>query len=265
MIDWIQLLKEDVNSFNSEIEKVSIDERTMFKGLVLSDFDFSTANVKFCDFSESDLQFSKISGYLLSTCRLEKTNLNNVLLDTIFWEEKIKTLKLIWAGSEQWNRAKRSNNPIIISEGNFLNGNFKDMDFRDVSFTSCIFNKGQFNKMNLSSSSFNASQMESVRFKNIKSYNVSFQRAILDKSSWEDMVLEDSKLNESHLKKTVFKNVTFKNVLFNKANCQEAYFEKCKFIDCHFFGTDLTKTTFSNCNFNNSRIEEGIMIGVTIT
>jgi uncharacterized protein YjbI with pentapeptide repeats len=264
MIDWIQLLKEDVNSFNSEIEKVSIDERTMFKGLVLSDIDFSTANVKFCDFSESDLQFSKISGYLLSTCRLEKTNLNNVLLDTIFWEEKIKTLKLIWAGSEQWNRAKRSNNPIIISEGNFLNGNFRDMDFRDVSFTSCIFNKAQFNNMNLSSSSFNASQMEFVRFKNIKSYNVSFQRAILNKSSWEDMVLEDSKLNESHLKKTVFKNVIFKNILFNKANCQEAYFDKCKFVDCHFFGTDLTKTTFSNCDFKNSRIEEGIMIGVTV-
>jgi uncharacterized protein YjbI with pentapeptide repeats len=254
MKDWIQLLKEDVNSFNVEIEKISIDERTMFKGLDLSNIDFFAANVKFCDFSESDLQFSQISGYLLSTCRLDKTNLNNTLLDTIFWKEKIKTLKLIWGSSEQWNRVKLSNNPIIISEGNFLNGNFGDMDFRDVSFTSCIFN----------SSSFNASQMESVRFKNIKSYNVSFQRAILDKSSWEDIVLEDSKLNESQLKKTVFKNVIFKNILFNKANCQEAYFEKCKFVDCHFFGTDLTKTTFSNCDFKNSRIEEGIMIGVTV-
>jgi uncharacterized protein YjbI with pentapeptide repeats len=265
MKDWIKLIKEDVSSFNSEIEKVSIDERTMFKGLDLSTINLSAAHIKYCDFSESDLQSAKISGYLLSTCRLEKTNLKNIILDNIFWKEKIKTLVLIWAGSEQWNKAKLLNNPIIISEGNFSEGNFRAMDFRDVSFTSCIFKKAQFNTVNLSSSSFNASQMMSVRFTNIKSYNVSFQRAILDESSWEDIILEDSKLNESHLKKTVFKNVTFKNVLFNKANCQEAYFEKCKFIDCHFFGTDLTRATYNNCEFINSRIEEGIIKGVTVT
>ena len=41
MKDWIKLIKEDVNSFNSEIEKVSIAERTMFKRQNLSDMDLS--------------------------------------------------------------------------------------------------------------------------------------------------------------------------------------------------------------------------------
>jgi uncharacterized protein YjbI with pentapeptide repeats len=75
MRDWMKLLKENLNVFNSEIEKISVEERMMFRGLDLSNMDLSNVNVKHCDFSGSDLGGSTISGYLLSTCRLEKTNL----------------------------------------------------------------------------------------------------------------------------------------------------------------------------------------------
>ena len=51
----MKLLKENHDLFNSEIEKIAVEERIMFRDRDLSNMDLSNANVKHCDFSGSDL------------------------------------------------------------------------------------------------------------------------------------------------------------------------------------------------------------------
>lgn len=264
MTDWLYLLKNDLSTFNKEFPKIPVEKRTMFKGADLSGSNLLTAELMHADFTGTNLNSSQVSGYILSTCRLENTVLKALVFDDDYWIDKIKILQLIWKGNKQWNAQKAPKDPLIITQACFSEATFKQMDFSDISFTSCLFNTSHFEAVNLNDTSFNASLMLATQFKDINTYKVSFQRANMSSSQWIDMTIQDSKFNESKLSSATFKNVHLNNVSFNDAHCVNVVFENCTFNSCLFFDTNLTQARFFNCQFKNSDFKYGITEGIQI-
>lgn len=114
MTDWKKVLLSDIYYFNNQIANVPVLERDMFKGADLSNIDLSKAYIKSFDLSGSNLTNAIVPGYLLSTCRLEKTLLNNIAFDDLYWKPVIENIQFIWQGAAIWNLLKIKDSPILL-------------------------------------------------------------------------------------------------------------------------------------------------------
>jgi uncharacterized protein YjbI with pentapeptide repeats len=144
MNHWRNLLSHDVQAFNQEIAAIPLEDRNMFRSADLSNLDLVTADMKGCDLTDANLTGSKVSGYMLSTCRLERTVLKDIVLDKAWWAEVISTIQKIWEGTDHWNASKIPDFPIVLSGANFSDAQFAGIDFSDVSFTVCSFQRSHF-------------------------------------------------------------------------------------------------------------------------
>jgi uncharacterized protein YjbI with pentapeptide repeats len=257
MIDWKKVLLSDINDFNTRISNVPVLERNMFKGADLSNFDLSKAFIKSFDLSESDLTNAAVPGYLLSTCRLEKTILNNITYDDLYWKPTIENIQLIWQGHEVWNLYKVKDLPVLLNQTYFTNMVCDKYDFSDVMFTSANFQYSQFNTTILSSTIFSGSNMDFCIFKNIPLHDVTFNNTILKNTYWFECSLVNIRMVEADLQYSTFINCHFDYVSFNDSLSQSCVFEHCNFSNCSFFCTDLSNCHFLNCTFENANLSFG--------
>ena len=257
MIDWKKVLLSDINDFNTRISNVPVLERKMFRETDLSNIDLSKAFIKSFDLTKSNLTNATVPGYLLSTCRLEKTILNNITYDDLYWKPTIENIQLIWQGYEVWNLYKVKDLPVLLNQTYFTNMICDKYDFSDVMFTSANFQHSQFNTTILSSTIFSGSNMDFCIFKNIPLHDVTFNNGHLKNTHWSDCQLMNIRFVATDLQRSIFTNCQFNYVSFNEAICQNCYFENCTFSNCSFFETDLSYSHFFNGTFENANLSFG--------
>ena len=156
-MDWLSLIKTDIDKFNTLMEMSKDNNRAALKGLNLNGLDLTNAQIKGLDLSFASLKNSKINGYQLSTCRLEAVDLQAIEMEDDYWRTVLDQIELIWKGKEVWNEFKNHHRPSLMNGTVFSEKEFDGYDLSNVAFVSSDFNHASFFDSNLKDSTFRAS------------------------------------------------------------------------------------------------------------
>ena len=168
MTDWRTLLLDDPDAFNAAIDGVAVTDRTMFVDADLTDVDLSGARLDALDLTDADLSGSTLPGYWLSTCRLERTRLDSIVLDDDDWLAPIAEIQALWAGGSAWTEARSQPATMILNQAHFARARFDGIDLSDITFPSGELTGAGFVGAHLDRTQFRGARLDAASFSDLE-------------------------------------------------------------------------------------------------